>query len=101
MSEPVLDAVGVAKFLGHGAGRVHALRGVNLSLRGGELVLLMGPSGSGKTTLLSILGCLMTPTDGTIRVRGQPSQASIPRPSPGSGATTSGSSFSPIICFRP
>ncbi len=72
MSEPVLDAVGVAKFLGHGAGRVHALRGVNLSLRGGELVLLMGPSGSGKTTLLSILGCLMTPTDGMIRVRGQP-----------------------------
>ena len=72
MSEPVLDAVGVAKFLGHGAGRVHALRGVNLSLRGGELVLLMGPSGSGKTTLLSILGCLMTPTDGMIQIRGRP-----------------------------
>jgi putative ABC transport system ATP-binding protein len=72
MSEPVLDAVGVVKFLGQGAGRVHALRGVNLSLRGGELVLLMGPSGSGKTTLLSILGCLMTPTDGMIRVRGRP-----------------------------
>lgn len=72
MSEPVLNAVGVAKFLGHGAGRVHALRGVNLSLRGGELVLLMGPSGSGKTTLLSILGCLMTPTDGMIQIRGRP-----------------------------
>ena len=72
MSEPVLDAAGVVKFLGHGAGRVHALKGVNLSLRGGELVLLMGPSGSGKTTLLSILGCLMTPTEGVVRVRGQP-----------------------------
>jgi putative ABC transport system ATP-binding protein len=72
MNEPVLDAVGVVKYLGHGAGRVQALKGVNLSLRGGELVLLMGPSGSGKTTLLSILGCLMTPTDGIMRVRGQP-----------------------------
>ncbi len=72
MSEPVLDAVGVVKYLGHGAGQVQALKGVNLSLRGGELVLLMGPSGSGKTTLLSILGCLMTPTDGILRVRGRP-----------------------------
>ena len=72
MSEPVLDAVGVVKYLGHGAGQVQALKGVNLSLRGGELVLLMGPSGSGKTTLLSILGCLMTPTDGIIQVRGRP-----------------------------
>jgi putative ABC transport system ATP-binding protein len=43
---------------------------VNLSLRGGELTLLMGPSGSGKTTLLSILGCMLTPTEGTVRVRG-------------------------------
>jgi putative ABC transport system ATP-binding protein len=35
------------------------------------LTLLMGPSGSGKTTLLSVLGCLMTPTEGTVRVHGQ------------------------------
>jgi putative ABC transport system ATP-binding protein len=72
MSESVIDAVDVVKFLGHGAGRMQALKGVNLSLRGGELVLLMGPSGSGKTTLLSILGCLMTPTSGVVRVRGRP-----------------------------
>lgn len=72
MSESVIDAVDVVKFLGHGAGRVQALKGVNLSLRDGELVLLMGPSGSGKTTLLSILGCLMTPTSGVVRVRGRP-----------------------------
>ncbi len=71
MSEPVIEAVDVVKLLGHGAGRVQALKGVNLSLRGGELVLLMGPSGSGKTTLLSILGCLMTPTSGMVRLRGQ------------------------------
>ena len=71
MTEPVLDAVDIVKFLGHGAGQVQALKGVSLSLSGGELVLLMGPSGSGKTTLLSILGCLMTPASGTVRIRGQ------------------------------
>jgi putative ABC transport system ATP-binding protein len=71
MTEPVLDAIDVVKFLGRGAGEVQALRGVSLSLKGGELVLLMGPSGSGKTTLLSVLGCLMAPTRGTVRVRGQ------------------------------
>jgi putative ABC transport system ATP-binding protein len=71
MTEPVLDAVDIVKFLGHGASQVQALKGVSLSLRGGELVLLMGPSGSGKTTLLSILGCLMTPASGTVRIRGQ------------------------------
>jgi len=43
---------------GEGAGRVLALKGVSVSLAGGELTLLMGPSGSGKTTLLSVLGCI-------------------------------------------
>jgi len=71
MNDSVLETVGVAKVLGSGAGQVHALKGVNLSLRGGELTLLMGPSGSGKTTLLSILGCMLAPTEGTVRVRGE------------------------------
>ena len=56
MSEPVMEAVGIAKTLGEGAGQVQALKDVHLSLNGGELALLMGPSGSGKTTLLSVLG---------------------------------------------
>jgi putative ABC transport system ATP-binding protein len=50
---------------------VDALKGINLSLVGGELTLLMGPSGSGKTTLLSVLGCMLSPTSGTVRIRGQ------------------------------
>ena len=70
MKQPVVDASNVVKFLGSGAGRVEALKGVGLALGGGELTLLMGPSGSGKTTLLSILGCMLTPTRGTVRVRG-------------------------------
>jgi putative ABC transport system ATP-binding protein len=71
IQQPVIEAIDVVKFLGKGAGRVKALHGVNLALAGGELTLLMGPSGSGKTTLLSVLGCMMTPTEGTVRVRGR------------------------------
>ena len=71
MTETVIDAVDVVKVLGRGPGQVQALRGVSLALAGGELTLLIGPSGSGKTTLLSILGCILSPTSGTVRVCGQ------------------------------
>jgi putative ABC transport system ATP-binding protein len=71
MTQAVMEAVGVVKTLGRGPGQVQALKGVNFVLAGGELALLMGPSGSGKTTLLSILGCILSPTSGTVRVCGQ------------------------------
>ncbi len=77
MTAPILEAIDVVKFLGEGARRVEALRGVSLSLFAGELVLLMGPSGSGKTTLLSVLGCMLTPSAGSIRVCGR-STAGLP-----------------------
>jgi putative ABC transport system ATP-binding protein len=64
----VLEAHDLVKELGHGPGRVRALKGVSLSLNAGELTLLMGPSGSGKTTLLSILGCILTPTEGRLTI---------------------------------
>jgi putative ABC transport system ATP-binding protein len=70
MSGLVMEATGVVKDLGIGVAQIRALKGVDLALKGGELTLLMGPSGSGKTTLLSILGCMLTPTEGTVRVRG-------------------------------
>jgi putative ABC transport system ATP-binding protein len=70
MSAPVIEAIDTVKVLGEGASRVQALKGVSLAVTGGELTLLMGPSGSGKTTLLSILGCMLTPTSGTVRVGG-------------------------------
>jgi putative ABC transport system ATP-binding protein len=70
MTEAVIEAAKVVQFLGRGAAQVQALKGVDLSLNAGELTLLMGPSGSGKTTLLSVLGCMLTPTQGTVRVRG-------------------------------
>jgi putative ABC transport system ATP-binding protein len=71
MSGVVMEALNVEKVLGTGPAQVRALKGVSLTLRGGELTLLMGPSGSGKTTLLSILGCMLSPTEGTVRVRGE------------------------------
>lgn len=66
-----MKATGIVKELGEGAGKVQALKGINFSLLSGELTLLMGPSGSGKTTLLSILGCIMTQTEGSLVVNDQ------------------------------
>jgi putative ABC transport system ATP-binding protein len=71
MTEIMIEAAGITKVLGEGAGRVDALKGIDLALAGGELTLLMGPSGSGKTTLLSVLGCMLSPTGGSVRIRGQ------------------------------
>jgi putative ABC transport system ATP-binding protein len=72
MTDPVLEAIDISQYLGDGAARFQALDAVNLAIAGGELTLLMGPSGSGKTTLLSILGCMLTPSSGTVRVNGHP-----------------------------
>jgi putative ABC transport system ATP-binding protein len=67
----MIEATEIVKILGEGAGRVEALKSITLSLAGGELTLLMGPSGSGKTTLLSVLGCMLSPTSGTVQIRGR------------------------------
>jgi putative ABC transport system ATP-binding protein len=55
----------ITKIYGSGEAAVHALRGVDLELPAGELVVLLGPSGSGKSTLLNILGGLDQATGGT------------------------------------
>ncbi|ANK82576.1 MAG: ABC transporter [Rhizobiales bacterium NRL2] len=62
-----LSARGLTKVYRMGAVEVHALRGIDLDLYEGELVVLLGPSGSGKSTLLNILGGLDAPTAGTVR----------------------------------
>jgi len=61
----------VSKVYGSGPTEVHALREVDLSVRGGELVAVMGPSGSGKSTLLTIAGTLEEPTSGDVVIAGQ------------------------------
>ena len=55
---------GITKVYGSGPAAVHALRGVDLEVPRGELVVLLGPSGSGKSTILNILGGLDRVTDG-------------------------------------
>jgi putative ABC transport system ATP-binding protein len=66
-AEPTFRARGLTKVYQVGSAEVHALRGVDLDLFSGELVVLLGPSGSGKSTLLNILGGLDTPTAGNVR----------------------------------
>jgi putative ABC transport system ATP-binding protein len=67
----VFEARGVTKVYPMGEVDVHALRGVDLELREGELVVLLGPSGSGKSTLLNILGGLDVPSSGRVVYRGR------------------------------
>ena len=56
----------MTKVYGSGASAVHALRGIDLTLLRGEVVVLLGPSGSGKSTLLNILGGLDGATSGSV-----------------------------------
>ncbi len=72
---PILEARRIVKELGEGEGKVLALNDVSLTLFPGEFTLLMGPSGSGKTTLLSILGCILTPTSGSLTLAGECAEA--------------------------
>ena len=71
MTVLVFETRAVTKDYRTGMVTVHALRGVDLELRAGELVVLLGPSGSGKSTMLNLLGGLDRPTEGSIRFKGR------------------------------
>jgi len=66
-SKPIFVAQQLSKIYRMGEVEVHALRGIDLELFSGELVVLLGPSGSGKSTLLNILGGLDVPSHGEVR----------------------------------
>lgn len=69
--KPILEVVDVTKTYGEGHTAVTAIAAASLSVAEGQFVSLLGPSGSGKTTLISMIGGLLTPTSGTIRLGDQ------------------------------
>jgi putative ABC transport system ATP-binding protein len=85
MKPPLLEGRGVGKVFGEGPLAVRALHPTSLSVERGEVLVIMGPSGSGKTTLLSILGLVLSPTEGEVYV---------------DGASVAGASGDALACLR-
>jgi putative ABC transport system ATP-binding protein len=71
---PLIELKAVTKTYGQGSTALQALKGVDLSIEGGDFVAIMGPSGSGKSTAMNTLGCLDTPTSGQYLFNGVPVQ---------------------------
>ena len=69
----------VSKIYHLGGEEIRALDDVSLDIEGGDFISIIGPSGSGKSTLMQILGCLDTPTNGTIQLDGMMIQNATPR----------------------
>ena len=70
-SKTIFRTEGLKKVYGEGTALVHALRGVDLEIPEGEIVVLLGPSGSGKSTLLNIIGGLNHASEGRVWFRDQ------------------------------
>jgi putative ABC transport system ATP-binding protein len=68
---PAVDCRALAKTYGEGDTAVQALRGVDLEINPGELIMLVGPSGCGKTTLISIIAGILDKTGGEFKVFGE------------------------------
>jgi putative ABC transport system ATP-binding protein len=69
--EALVALSGISKHFGAGPTRVDALRDVSLTVYPAEVVALLGPSGSGKTTLLNVIGCILEPSAGWMRLDGE------------------------------
>ena len=93
MSESLVSIRGLRKTFGEGETRVEAVRGLDLDLAPGEIVLVMGPSGSGKTTFLSMLGGLLRASGGEIWIDGTDISALSERDLPPFRARTFGFVF--------
>ena len=67
----IVEGIGLTKRFGYGDAAVVAIDSVDIRIEERELVMIMGDSGCGKTTLISLLGCILTPDDGEIRIDGE------------------------------
>ena len=63
---PLIIARGLTKIYQRGADQIRALDALSFEVNEGEFLAIVGPSGSGKSTLLNLLGCMDTPTSGTL-----------------------------------
>ena len=70
MIKNIVEAKDLTKTYQMGDVEVHALRGISLTIKQGEILAIMGPSGSGKSTLMNILGCLDRPSTGKYLLNG-------------------------------
>ena len=64
----IIEIKNLKKDYALGKTTVHALRGIDLAIKKGDLISIIGPSGSGKTTLLNVIGCIDTATEGSVRI---------------------------------
>jgi putative ABC transport system ATP-binding protein len=69
--QPVVELKNISKHFGEGSTRVDALREVSFDVFPGTVIGLRGPSGSGKSTVLNIIGCILEPSSGTMRLNGE------------------------------
>ncbi len=67
----IVEGRGLTKRFGTGDASVLAIDSVDIEIAAGELVMLMGDSGCGKTTLISLLGCILTPDEGSVSIDGE------------------------------
>lgn len=67
----LIEIEDVSKHFGQGDTRVDALRQVSLAVEAGTVVGLLGPSGSGKSTVLNVIGCIVEPSQGVVRLDGE------------------------------
>ena len=91
----LIEARKLTKVYSLGDVEVRALDGISTTIEKGEFVAIMGQSGSGKSTFMNVLGCLDTPTDGTLSAR----RRSIPAASRGTNLPRSGTKSS-ASCSR-
>ncbi|MBI3881295.1 MAG: ABC transporter ATP-binding protein [Verrucomicrobia bacterium] len=76
---PLVELRDVRKLYHLGGEEIRALDGVSADIEAGEFISIIGPSGSGKSTLMHILGCLDSPTSGTIKLDGVMIEKASPR----------------------